>query len=158
MPCRWRELLVIGAALTSTEPGAAQQIREIGVQVIGTFSNPAMATAGGYGAIRTTGRTRLSASLGAGVSDGQLVFRGELLGHFLLSPDERRKAGFYVAGGIAGVEGAGGSALSRGYLVLTLGVEARPGARSGWALEAGVGGGVRLAIAYRWRWFLGGPS
>ena len=158
MPCRWRELLVVGAALTSTEPGAAQQIREIGVQAIGTLSNPATATAGAYGAIRTTGRTRFSASLGAGVSDGELVFRGELLGHFLLSPQERRKAGFYFAGGIAGVEGAAGSALSRRYLVLTLGVEARPGAKSGWAFEAGVGGGVRLALGYRWRWFPGTPG
>jgi hypothetical protein len=86
------------------------------------------------------------------------MFRGELLGHFLLSPEESRKAAFYFAGGIAGVEGAGASTVSRGYLVLTLGVEAQPGAGSGWTFEAGVGGGVRLAAGYRWRWFPRGPT
>lgn len=154
MRCRWRELLVLGAALTSAESGAAQQIREIGIQAIGTLSDPALAVAAGYGALRTSGRTRLSASLGAGVSDGRLAWRGELLGHFLLSPEERRNPGFYLAGGIAGVWGA----RDRAYLVLTLGVEQRPRSPSGWAAELGVGGGVRAVLAYRWRWFPARPN
>jgi hypothetical protein len=149
MHCRWRDVLLVGAALTSAEPGAAQ-VREIGVGVVGTLSNPAAAVAGGYGALRT-GRTRFSVSLGAGFSDSEVMWRGELLGHFLLSPEERRKPGFYLAGGIAGVRGP----VSRGYLVLTLGLEARPRQASGWAVEAGVGGGFRLALGYRWRWFPG---
>ena len=77
--------------------------------------------------------------------------RGELLGHFLLSPEEHRKPGFYVAGGIAGVEGV----VGRGYLVLTLGLEQTPGRNSGWAVEVGAGGGVRVAAGYRWRRFPG---
>jgi hypothetical protein len=149
MRCRWHELLAAGAALTLATPGAAQQIREIGIQAIGTFSDPPLAVAGAYGALRSGGRTRLSASLGAGISDGDLAWRGELLAHFLLSPEERRKAGFYFAGGIAGVEGP----VSRGYLVLALGVEGRPRRHSGWAVEAGLGGGFRLALGYRWRRF-----
>jgi hypothetical protein len=107
--------------------------------------------AGGFGALQTTGRTRLSLGFGAGVSDGELAVRGELLGHFLLSPEEHRKAGFYVAGGVAGVEGP----VGRGYLVLTLGLEQAPGRRSGWAVELGAGGGVRVAAGYRWRRFPG---
>jgi hypothetical protein len=149
MRCRWRELLIVGATLTSTEQGTAQQVRELGIQAVGTFSDPGLAVAGGYGALRTSGRTRISATLGVGVSGGDLAWRGEVLGHFLLSPEERRKLGFYLAGGVAGVEGP----VERGYLVLTLGVEERPGAGSGWALEAGVGGGVRVSLAYRWRRF-----
>ena len=141
MRCRWRELFMATAALVWGHAGSAQVIRELGVQAIGTFSDPGLLVAGGFAALRTTGRTRLSLGLGAGASDGELAVRGELLGHFLLSPEEHRKPGFYVAGGIAGVEGA----VGRGYLVLTLGLEQAPGSSSGWAVEVGAGGGVRVA-------------
>jgi hypothetical protein len=151
MRCRWRELSLAGATLAWAHTTSAQVIQELGVQAMGTFSDPGLVVAGGYGALRTTGRTRLSLGLSAGVSDGELAVRGELLGHFLLSPEEHRKAGFYVAGGIAGVEGT----VGRGYLVLTLGLEQAPGRRSGWALELGAGGGVRVAAGYRWRRFPG---
>lgn len=149
MRCPWRELLIAGATLVSAEYGWAQQIGELGIQAIGTLSDPALAVGGGYAALRTSGRTRVSASVGAGISGDELAWRGELLAHFLLSPEERRKPGFYVAGGIAGVEGVS----DRGYLVVTLGLEQRPRADSGWAAEVGIGGGFRLALAYRWRRF-----
>jgi hypothetical protein len=149
MRFRWGRVLV--AAVAFPLPSVAQQIREIGIQGVGTASDPALAVAGVYGGLRTSGRTRLSASVGAGISGSELAWRGELLAHFLLSPEERRKAGAYIAGGIAAVEGA----VSRGYLVLTVGIEARPRSSSGWALEAGVGGGVRIALGYRWRRFPG---
>jgi hypothetical protein len=142
-------LLVSGAALAAAEPGAAQQVREIGVQAIGTFSEPGLAVAGIYGGLRTPGRTRLSGSLGVGLSGDDLSWRGEVLGHFLLSPEERRKNGFYLAGGLAAV----GGRVSRGYLVFAVGLEERPRAASGWAAEVGMGGGVRLALGYRWRRF-----
>lgn len=149
MVSRWRELLILGAALSWADAASAQRIRELGVQAGGIFSDPAMVIAGPYGAIRTAGRTRLSLSLGLGTSADELAVRAELLGHFLLSPEVLRKPGFYLAGGVAGVEGP----VSRGYLVLTVGVEQAPRGKSGWALEAGVGGGVRVALGYRWRWF-----
>jgi hypothetical protein len=149
MRCRWAELLLITASFQPARFGAAQQVREIGIQAVGTLSDPTLAVAGGYGAVGTSGRTRVSASIGAGLSDGELAWRGELLGHFLLSPEERQRPGFYLAGGLAGVEGP----VSRGYLVVTVGVEQRPRAATGWALEAGIGGGFRVALGYRWRWF-----
>jgi hypothetical protein len=146
----WREWLLVGILLPP-QPGTGQQTKEFGIGTITTFSNPTLLTAGLYGAVRVSGRTRLSAGLAAGISDGDLAGRAELLGHFLLSPEERRRAGFYFAGGIAAVEGA----VDRGYLVLTVGLEENPRAGSGWALEAGVGGGVRIMMGYRWRWFPG---
>ena len=142
--------MVTGVIICFPAAGAAQG-RELGLGVIGTVSNPALAVANGYAALRTSGRTRLSAAIGAGISDQELAWRGELLGHFLLGPEDRRKPNFYFAGGVAVVDGA----VRRGYLVLTLGLENRPGARSGWALEAGVGGGARISLGYRWRWFPG---
>jgi hypothetical protein len=149
MRCRWRELLVAGVALPSSL--LAQQTREVGVQAIGTASDPALVVAGIYGGLRTSGRTRISATIAAGTAGRELAWRGELLGHFLLSPEERRRAGIYFAGGVAVVEGV----VSRGYLVLTLGVEERPRSSSGWALELGIGGGARIGLGYRWRWFSG---
>jgi hypothetical protein len=139
---------MIALALLSPAPVLGQS-RELGLGVIGTLSDPALVVGSVYGAIRTSGRTRLSGSVGAGVSSNELAWRGELLGHFLLSPEDRRKAGFYFAGGVAMVDGP----VRRGYLVLTLGLEAGPRGKSGWSAEAGVGGGLRLAVGHRWRWF-----
>jgi hypothetical protein len=149
MRCRWGELLAWGAVLTVARAAPAQQVREVGIQAVGTFSDPGLAVVGGYGALRVSTRTRISALLGAGIAGEDWVGRGELLGHFLLAPEERDKPGFYVAGGIAGVIGA----VDRGYLVLTAGLESSPSGDSGWAVEAGIGGGFRLALGYRWRRF-----
>ena len=146
MRSRWAELALAGS-LFAVSPAAAQLGTEAGLQATVAASDPAIIVAGGYGGLRTSARTRVSASLGAGVSDGELAGRGELLGHFLLSPGQPRGAGFYLAGGVAAVAGP----VSRGYLVLTLGLEERPAASSGWSAELGVGGGVRVAVGYRWR-------
>jgi hypothetical protein len=139
---------VLTAALLWTPPLFAQQTHEFGIQAIGTASDPALGVGALFGALRTSNRTRLSGTVGLGGSGGELAFRAELLGHFLLSPNKRKGAGPYFAAGVAAV----GGQVDRGYLVLTLGVEQRPGGGSGWAAEAGVGGGFRLAVGYRWRW------
>lgn len=128
-------------------PAYAQRTRELGVQGIATAADPAVVTVGVYGALRTSLRTRVSAALAAGVSDGDAAWRGELLAHFLLNPTRLDGTGVYGAGGIA----VAGGPVDQGYVVLTLGIEGRPGARSGWFGEVGVGGGARLAVGYRWR-------
>lgn len=147
MPLPWPELLLAGTML-GVMPLAAQQGKELGVQGLATTSDPALAVAALYAGVRTSARTRLSAAAGVGVSSGDLAFRGEVLGHFLLSPHQRQGPGFYVAGGLAAVDGP----VDRGYLVLTVGLEDRPAAASGWGVEVGVGGGLRLMLGYRWRW------
>jgi hypothetical protein len=147
MRCRWGELLAVSVALESPGQLVAQQPSEIGAQVVATFSDPAVGVVAAYGALRTSQRSRLSAALGPGLRRGEFAMRGELLGHFLLSPGKRSGAGFYFAGGLAGVAGE----VTRGYLVLTMGMEDRPGAGSGWAVEAGIGGGFRVGLGYRWR-------
>ncbi len=148
MPLPWAELILAGTWMGVT-PVAAQQAKELGVQLVATASDPALAVAGVYGAVRTSARTRLSVAAGAGVSSGDPAFRGEVLEHFLLSPTERGGLGIYFAGGVAAVEGP----VDRGYLVLTVGLERGPAAASGWGAELGVGGGVRVMLGYRWRWF-----
>jgi len=140
-------------ACACSAPLPAQYGREIGVQVMGTASDPVLAVGSLYAALRPANRTRLSASAGAGISSGEAAVRGELLGHFLLSPNKLAGTGFYVAGGVAVVAGP----VDRGYLVLTLGLEDRPGSPSGWMVELGLGGGARLALGYRWRGRRSGP-
>src|SRR5689334_13951549 len=81
------------ALLLATSPAAAQHIVELGVQGLATAADPAVAVGGVYGALRTSLRTRVSAALAAGVSDGDGAWRGELLAHFLLNPTRRRGAG-----------------------------------------------------------------
>jgi len=143
--------LSFAAALLSlallAAPVAAQRVVELSVQAVGTASDPAVLVAGPVVALRTTLRTRLSAALAAGVSDGDAAWRGELLVHFLLNPTRRGGVGAYGAGGIAVARGP----VDQGYIVLALGIEGSPGGRSGWFAEAGVGGGARLALGYRWR-------
>ncbi|MEO8090428.1 MAG: hypothetical protein ABI703_09040 [Gemmatimonadales bacterium] len=147
MPLAWPELLLAGSVMGAA-PLAAQQGKELGVQAVVTASDPAVAVAGIYGGLRTSSRTRLSVAAGVGTSSGEAAFRGELLGHFLLSPNKKDGPGFYFAGGVAAVEGP----VDQGYLVFAAGLEDRPGAASGWGVELGVGGGVRVLLAYRWRW------
>lgn len=123
-------------------------MREAGVQALVTTASPALVTGGLYAAFRPSLRTRIAATLGAGVSDGRAAGRGELLAHFLLSPNAVSRPGVYLGAGIAGVVGP----VDQGYVVALVGVEGAPGGRSGWVVEAGVGGGVRLTAGWRWRW------
>lgn len=149
MTSRWASVLLAAAVLPA--PLEAQWTKELGVQAVGTASDPALAAAGVYGGIRTSPRLRLSAGALIGGAGGDAAWRGELLAHFLMAPRVRRGLGAYGAGGIALV----GGPEDEGYLVLTLGVETRPGASTGWFLEAGVGGGARLAAGFRRRWIGG---
>ncbi len=152
MSFRWISLVIgvtaLGAGATGPAALHAQQVREAGIQAVVTASSPAVAVGGAFGGLRLSPRTRLSLFAGLGVAGGQVTWRGEALASFLLHPRRRHGLGWYLGGGVAAV----GGAADRGYLILTAGVESNPGAGSGWALEAGVGGGVRLSAGYRWRW------
>jgi hypothetical protein len=143
---RWPVLL--GGVLAAA-PLRAQGAWELGPQGLVLLAEPAMAAAGLYGAVRPGGRLRLAATAEAGTQKESVATRGEVLFHFLLVPGARRGAGVYGLGGAAWSSGP----REGGYLVLGVGVEWAPAGRSGWALEAGVGGGVRIAAGYRWRWF-----
>ncbi len=130
----------------------AAQVRqpryEAGPQLFAFLRDPALVGAGLYSAVRAGGNARVAANLVGVVQDGQAVGRAELLAQFILSPRQLRGVSPYGFGGVAGETGRG----TRGYLVLGVGLESAPAARSGWAIEAGAGGGARLAAGWRWRW------
>jgi hypothetical protein len=142
----WRSLPFLATAWAGA--AAAQATYEAGGQALVTTANPALLTGGVYAAVRPSPRFRIAATAGAGVSDGRAAGRGELLAHFLLGPTAAAGPGVYLGGGVAGVVGP----VEQGYVVALIGIEATPGGRTGWALEAGVGGGVRLTTGWRWRW------
>lgn len=150
----WRSasaaLLVAVALAAGGAPAAAQRrhVREVGVEATVLASDPAMVLGGGYGAIRTSTRTRLALTASAGAVDGAFAWRGELLAHFLLNPRSTAKAGIYGGGGVAIAGSRGGQ---QGYAVVLVGIEGKPGSRTGWFLEAGLGGGFRAAAGWRWR-------
>jgi len=127
----------------------AQDVRELGIQALGTFADVAFWGGGFYGGRRWGEHLRTALTGSFGVERGELAARGELLGHFLISGRSARHPTVYGLAGLAGVAGPEG----HGWLVAGLGLETQPGAGSGWAIELGVGGGVRVAAAYRWRWF-----
>lgn len=151
---RSRTALLLGltglAGLLAAAPLRAQQVLELGPQLTGTASDPVLGVGGMYAGMRISSRIRLAATAGVGAvgETGDAAGRGELLAHFLLNPRERRGAGLYGGGGVAGV----GGPVDRGYIVLLVGVESRPGAAAGWAVEAGIGGGARVSVGWRWRW------
>lgn len=134
-------------ALLGPAPLAAQVRQEWTALAVGVTGRPASAVAGVGWARRPGHRDRVQLFLGGGVSEERPVARGEALWHFLLEPARLSGAGVFVGGGLAGEVGR----TSRARLVITLGIEASPAGRRGWAVEAGLGGGVRVAVGYRVR-------
>jgi hypothetical protein len=130
--------------VTAQEPPGV----EFGVQGMALLADPVLVGGGVFSAWRPGGKTRLALTLGLGSRDERLTGRAEALAHFLLSPGRVRGVGVYGLGGIAVEAGA----RDQGYLVVGLGLERTPGGGSGWAVEAGVGGGARIAVGWRWRW------
>ena len=126
----------------------AQNAREFGLQGVVVAENPAFVAGGLLAGLRATRRMRLAATASVGSADGNTAWRGEILGHFLLNPGSRRAPGAYAGGGVA-LAGPD----ERGYVVILVGVEGTPGGRSGWAVEAGLGGGFRATVGWRWRSF-----
>lgn len=149
MTARLAVLLLL--TLCAAPPSAAQSHgprHELGAVALTMARTPTYIGLGLYAALRPGGNARVALTVVPGGAGGESLVRGELLAHFVLSPRRMRGASPYALGGIAGVTGAG----TAGYLVLGVGLESAPGRRSGWALEGGVGGGVRLTAGWRWRW------
>ena len=136
--------------LLSPVPLAAQGWREAQLFVVAAGSEPAQATLGIGLAWRDPRRARAGIAIATGTAEGgRAAGRAELTAHFLLDPDRRRGAAVYGGGGLAltMVE----RDRARAWVQLALGVEWNPAGNGGVFLEAGVGGGARLAAGCRIR-------
>ena len=128
----------------------AQGWHETQLWGVALASRPAVFAAGLGMSWRDAGRTRIAGAVAAGASDdGRAALRAEATWHFLLDPARVRGLGLYGGGGVAltAIQGA----TARAFVQAAVGVETGPGAHVGWFLEAGFGGGARIATGIRWR-------
>ncbi len=100
---------------------------------------------------RPGGQGRFAVTAAGGEYERALGVRVQATAQFLLRPGERRAAGPYGGLGLAfaGADGVRGAS----YLTALLGIDEAPGARGGWYVELGLGGGVRLVAGRRLRRF-----
>ena len=137
------------AVLLAAGPLRAQAGREVQFQALGVASRPAFGGAGLGFAWRDEDRGRWLGALSLGaVKGGAFAARADLAWHFLLDPAKRRGTGIY--GGVGLTAQAAGSRVTP-YALVVLGAERDPGGAGGSFVEAGVGGGVRVTLGYRWR-------
>jgi hypothetical protein len=139
--------ILVTTILAAARALTGQVRHELGMQVTATTGRPAALVAGLAWAWRPGYRDRLVLHSGLGVAEHRLAARSEVVWHFLLQPAAPSGVGVYGGAGLAGQV----ARSARGWIVVLVGIESRPGGRSGWMLEAGVGGGVRVGAGYRWR-------
>jgi hypothetical protein len=147
--CWRRSALALGVLLAAAAPCRAQRRSELQVWGLAVASKPAFYGAGLGFALRDEDRLRLTIAAAPGAyGDGSFGARADATLQFLLDPTKRAGAAVYGGGGLS-------LAAERGhatpYLLLVLGVEHAPGGPRGSFAEVGVGGGVRVAVGYRWR-------
>jgi hypothetical protein len=123
-------------------------VQEWRVQAIGLAAPAWFLGAGGGLGVRT--RTGVGVEvLGAlGAREKRLAGRGEALLSFYLDPLRERGLVPYAASGVGLIGDRRGE---QGYLVVLVGLAAKPAARRGWFVEAGVGGGLRLSAGVAFR-------
>ena len=147
--CWRRSALLVLPALAAAAPGRAQSLSEAQVWGVAVASRPAF-YGGGFGlGWRDEQRDRIAPAVAFGsFGDARFGVRADLAYQFLLDPARKTGSALYGGGGLS-------VAVRRGrlvpYVLLEVGLENAPGGRGGSFLELGVGGGLRVAIGYRWR-------
>lgn len=117
------------------------------LQTLGATGNPWF-LGGGLGAsVSLSLRTRLTVSGSAGVVAGGPAVRAEALASFHLNPPGSSGLNPYLAAGAALLTSS--EAAERGFMVATLGLEARLARRLRGFGEGGLGGGFRGAAGLR---------
>jgi len=144
-------LAVVCIALPFASVRAQLPRREYQVMAAVLASDPAVGLAGlGVNRRDARGRSRTGLALLAGADDeGRAAGRGELVWHFQLDPARRHGWGIYGGGGVAASIVENGHV--RPWVQGVVGAESSPGGTGGLFLEAGFGGGFRLATGWRWR-------
>ena len=149
MTSRWAEVLVTAVLAASPGALAAQGVREFGLQATGAIAQESFVGGGVVAAWRPSSRSRLALAASPGTAGGAFALRAGGSLQFLLDPFTARRLGIYAGAGLAAETGR----RSDGYLLLLIGMESRPGGPSGWTVDVGVGGGVRISVGWRWRGF-----
>lgn len=145
----WVSAVLAPAAIAIPASLGAQGVRELELRALAIASQPAFGGLGVGAGWRPSPRTRILVGAASGVLEGGAwAARAEAAAHFLLDP-ARARGGVYGGGGLS-LEGT--ARRVRPFVMLVIGVDRAPGGRRGVYAELGVGGGVRLAAGFRWRW------
>ena len=147
--------MVAASGLAAGVAGAVRAQAVTGTE-LGAGATVVLAHRGFWGpevgaARRSGGQGRFAVAAACGDYERALGVRVEATAQFLLRPGERSGIGPYGGLGLAFVGSDGVRGAS--YLTALLGVDQAPGARAGWYVELGLGGGVRLALGRRFRRF-----
>ncbi len=138
--------LALLVGLVFPAPVSAQRGHDLQLHAIGLVGGRELVGVGGGAGLRFGRGLRAALVVSGGwLEPGRAGGRAELLATFHLAPFRRAGSTVYGGGGVAALA----ADSLRGYLVLLIGLEARPAAGGGWFAEAGIGGGVRLALGYR---------
>lgn len=149
MRSSWRSALLAASLIACTATGLEAQAGDWQVQGLAAFADSTF-VGGGLGvALRSRGRSRLGISANVGTREGALAGRAELVVSYHLNPFLRRGVTPYAGGGVT--VGWSGEEFVE-YVVALVGLETAPGGRSGWFLEGGIAGGVRVSTGFRVRW------
>lgn len=137
--------------LAAGGPAAAQAPRRAVVPEVraeGVGSSPLLlAAAGLFADAGLYGRVGVTVGAGTAATGARgLVGEATLVGRFVLDPLRQAARGVYAGAGV-GVRGRSGA--SERFLVGMVGVEGRGRGRVVPAVEVGVGGGMRVAVALR---------
>jgi hypothetical protein len=143
---RWSGLAAI--FLTFPIVTSAQQTFDWQVHGVATVFADRFTGAGVGLGVRPPGQSRVSIAASIGDAHGSPAGRVEGLLSFHLNPGKETGFSPYTGAGLAANITR---QATRGYVEVLLGVEERPGRRSGLFVEVGVGGGMRLAAGYRIR-------
>jgi hypothetical protein len=135
-------VLLLGLVLASA---SSQSVRpSVGGGAMVVASNPIFLGGGPFLSLPLDRQLRLRTQAMLGTQGRSTAARAELALEAVLDPGARGWTGFGVLG-VAATSGRAGV----GSILVAVGAEWRPAARTGWRLEAGVGGGVRLAVGFR---------
>ncbi len=135
------------AVLALASEAQAQRVVEWQVQGTAVATGEQFFGGGAAVALRA-GRVRVGVAALGGAWEGAAALRGEAALSYHLNPAKRRGLTPYLGGGAAVTWTGFGSTE---YLLVLVGVEWGPGGPAGWFVEAGAGGGLRLAAGVRWR-------
>lgn len=144
----------LGAQTTTSDPRQVPLRPQLELRAEGiTAESPGAVGAVGVN-VRAGWYVRLGAAVGGGarwVHDGPTAgqVRADVTLRFLLDPFAERRRGLYGGVGVSAAQLGAGLGAQPPVLLLLAGIEGRPRDGRAWALEVGLGGGLRLAMVWR---------
>ncbi len=144
----------IGAQATTSDPRHVPLRPQLELRAEGVAAESPGAIGSVGVNVRAGWYVRVGAALGGGarwIHDGPTVgqVRADATVRFLLDPFAERRRGLYGGVGVSAAQLGAGLGAQPPVLLLLAGIEGQPRKGRAWALELGLGGGLRVALVRR---------